>query len=342
MSIIKMGSIFGLKKASEIGFTQRLSPPIQAGFTVVFHNRRSIAQNPWRSFAATRQRRAGSGSKGFGIRSESRPMVPAKTRTRPTSEKDTHAAMRQNHSSIARRNLRTAIVPLAIICSLVLATPSLRAQGGDARPTEAYVIMISVDGLVPEYYTAPAPLGLKVPNLTEMKLNGAYAEGVEGIYPSVTYPAHTTLITGVRPASHGIVQNRIFEPPTAPQTKEWYWYAESVKTPTLYALAKKAGLRTAAVGWPVTVKADIDDNVPEIFDPLEAQPSGKRTLQYATPGLFQKALAANPTSDATVDGRRTAISEFIIKEYKPRLMLIHLVDLDSAHHTYGPRSPKAL
>ena len=51
--------------------------------------------------------------------------------------------------------------------------------------------MISIDGLVPEYYLQPARLGLKVPNLVKMKLGGAYAEGVEGIFPTVTYPAHT-------------------------------------------------------------------------------------------------------------------------------------------------------
>src|ERR1044071_9155096 len=76
---------------------------------------------------------------------------------------------------------------------------------------DAHVIMISIDGLVPDYYTAPGRLGLKVPNLVQMKLGGAYADGVEGVYPSVTYPAHTTLITGVLPAVHGIVSNRVFE-----------------------------------------------------------------------------------------------------------------------------------
>jgi predicted AlkP superfamily pyrophosphatase or phosphodiesterase len=202
--------------------------------------------------------------------------------------------------------------------------------------------MISIDGLVPDYYLEPARLGLKVPNLTRMKLDGAYAEGVEGVYPSVTYPAHTTMITGVRPAVHGIVQNRIFEPPTAPQTKEWYWFADALKTETLWGMAKAAGLITANVGWPVTVNADIDYNVPEIFDPKENPPTGKRTAQYATPGLLAKALAGGSGGDDSTDGRRTAISEYIIGAQKPNLMLIHLIALDDAHHKYGPRSPAAI
>src|SRR5690242_1197419 len=134
---------------------------------------------------------------------------------------------------------------------------------------DAYVVMISIDGLIPEYYTAPAPLGLNVPTLSQMKLNGAYAEGVEGVYPSVTYPSHTTLITGVRPALHGIIQNRIFEAPNGPQTKEWYWFSKDLKIETLWSMARRAGLTTGNVGWPVTAGAEIDYSVPEIADPTE-------------------------------------------------------------------------
>ena len=201
--------------------------------------------------------------------------------------------------------------------------------------------MISIDGLVPDYYLEPARLGLRVPNLVKMKLGGAYAEGVEGIFPTVTYPAHTTMITGVRPAIHGIVQNRIFEAPTAPQTREWYWFAEALKTETLWSMAKKAGLVTANVGWPVTVGADIDYNVPEIADPNEKTPTGKRTAQYSTPGLLAKALEGGAGGDNTTDGRRCAISEYIINTYKPDLMLIHVIALDDAHHKNGPRTPAA-
>jgi predicted AlkP superfamily pyrophosphatase or phosphodiesterase len=210
---------------------------------------------------------------------------------------------------------------------------------------DAHVIMISIDGLVPDYYTESARLGLRVPNLSKMKLDGAYADGVEGVFPTVTYPSHTSLITGSRPAIHGIYQNRIFEAPTDPQTEEWYWFSKDLKSETLWSMAKKAGLSTANVGWPVTAGADIDYSVPEIKDPKEdpaAEKSRARVLQYSTPGLLPKAASAIASSDNSTDGRRTAISEYIINEYKPNLMLIHLLALDGAHHTYGPRSPEAL
>ena len=243
------------------------------------------------------------------------------------------------------------VTALLLVFFLTVSLPAQTNQPAKPQPAaappqqarrDAHVVMISIDGLIPEYYTAPAPLGLSVPTLTMMKLNGAYAEGVEGVYPTVTYPSHTTLITGVRPALHGIVQNRIFEAPTDEKTEEWYWFSKDLKTETLWSMAKRAGLTTAGVGWPVTAGAEIDYNVPEIADPKEKVQSGKRTLQYSTPGLIEKAAAAQPSDDKSTDGRRTSYAEYIIQTYKPNLLLVHLIELDGAHHTYGPRSPEAL
>jgi predicted AlkP superfamily pyrophosphatase or phosphodiesterase len=235
----------------------------------------------------------------------------------------------------------------------VLALMFLSSLSGAQQPAtqstpqprrDAHVIMISIDGLIPDYYLQPSRLGLSMPNLTKMKLGGAYAEGVEGVFPSVTYPAHTTLISGVMPATHGVINNRIFEAPTEPQTGEWYWFSEALKSETLWSMAKKAGLVTANVGWPVTAGAEIDYTMPEIKDPSES-PAGdrsrKRTLQYSTPGLVEKALAAGG-SDRSTDGRRASVSEYIIANYKPNLMLIHFIELDGAHHENGPRSAAAL
>src|SRR5205085_5835213 len=139
---------------------------------------------------------------------------------------------------------------LALVCWALAINSEKFPRSEESSPVTTaseHVILISIDGLVPDYYTAPERVGLRAPNLTALKKGGAFADGVEGVYPSVTYPAHTTLVTGVRPARHGIVQNRIFEPPTEPQTGAWYWYADALKSETLWTVAKKAGLKTAAV-----------------------------------------------------------------------------------------------
>ena len=205
---------------------------------------------------------------------------------------------------------------------------------------DAHVIMISIDGLPPDYYTNPAAIGLKAPTMVSMKLNGAYADGVEGVYPSITYPSHTTLVTGVLPATHGIVQNRIFEPPTDPQTRAWYWFASEIKVDTIWMAARKAGLTVGAVGWPVTAGADIDYNFPEIWDSAEQPPTPKRALQYSTPGLVEKVAAS--MGAARGDQFRTNVAEYIIKNYKPNLLLVHLIELDDTHHHFGPRSSQAI
>ena len=243
--------------------------------------------------------------------------------------------------------LRFAVVIVVAFLSTPISLLSQKTAPKAGAPSveprrDAHVIMISIDGLVPDYYTAPGRIGLRVPTLVQMKLGGAYADGVEGVYPTVTYPAHTTLITGVRPAVHGIIQNRIFEAPTEPQTREWYWFSNALKSETLWGLAKKAGLVTAAVGWPVTVGADIDYNMPEILDPNENPPTPKRTLQYTTPALLTDLRGLNLAAITATDARRTAVSEFIIRTYKPNLMLIHLVELDGVHHRFGPRTTPAI
>jgi predicted AlkP superfamily pyrophosphatase or phosphodiesterase len=112
---------------------------------------------------------------------------------------------------------KLSIVSVCFLALLGVAHPSAPAQTAPA--TENHVIIISIDGLMPDYYLSTGQIGMRLPNLTRMKLNGAYAEGVQSVYPSVTYPAHTTMVTGVRPATHGIEQNRIFEAPDKEQTR---------------------------------------------------------------------------------------------------------------------------
>lgn len=245
----------------------------------------------------------------------------------------------------SRRSYAVVVIILLFVSGVIFI--SGQAQNGKSEATRPeHVILISVDGMPPDYYTAPEKLGLKVPTLAMMKNGGAYAEGVQGVYPTVTYPQHTTMVTGQRPAVHGIVQNRIFEAPADKQTKFWYWYANALKSETLWTAAKKAKLTTAAIGWPVTVDAEIDYNVPEIYEPGESPATWKWTAKHSTPGLLEKAFAAQGGYDAmqgrNVDERLTSVSEYVIKNHRPNLMLIHLIELDGAHHRNGPRTKPAI
>lgn len=80
------------------------------------------------------------------------------------------------------------------------------ASGLQAQPNRS-LLLISIDGLRPDYVLEADRHGLKLPNLRELVREGTYATSVRGVLPTTTYPSHTTLITGVAPAKHGIVGN---------------------------------------------------------------------------------------------------------------------------------------
>ena len=85
------------------------------------------------------------------------------------------------------------IIVLAGVTAVIVRTAPHAEQSGSR-----HVVMISIDGLKPSTYAAAGPS--KVPTLRRLAAEGAYTEGVVGVTPTVTYPSHTTLISGVLPA----------------------------------------------------------------------------------------------------------------------------------------------
>src|SRR5579863_1158911 len=161
------------------------------------------------------------------------------------------------------------------------------ATAASAQP----VLLISLDGLRPGDISDAPARGLKVPNLRRFLAQGSYADGVIGILPTVTYPSHTTLITGAAPARHGIVNNLTFDP-TQINREGWYWYASDIKVPTLWDAAHAAHLTTGNIHWPVSVGAcSIDWNLPQIW--ITGHPDDAKLLAaLATPGLLQELEAS--------------------------------------------------
>lgn len=217
----------------------------------------------------------------------------------------------------------------------------------------APVLMISIDGMKPEYITQADAHGLKIPFLRSLLRDGTYADGVTGVWPTVTYPSHTTLITGVWPAQHGILNNVEFDPEQH-FNGDWYWYAAQIHAPTLWQAAHDAGLHTASVGWPVTVGAkDVDWLIPEYWRTMGARsndnPSDRLLMAALTRPLdliSQLEPAAGPymmgnDTDIEGDEAKTRYSLEILRRYKPAFMTIHLSSLDESEHMHGPFSPEA-
>ncbi|HKF26470.1 MAG TPA: ectonucleotide pyrophosphatase/phosphodiesterase, partial [Candidatus Acidoferrum sp.] len=153
------------------------------------------------------------------------------------------------------------------------------------QPSGPLLVMVSVDGLRPDYVTEADAHGAKVPNLRRLMREGAFADGVEGVIPTVTYPSHTTLVTGVWPDKHGIYANVTFDP-LQRNAEGWYWYAEDVHAETLWEAAGKAGWKTASVQWPATVgDRSITWLIPEVWRAGTPE-DGKLLRALSTPGLL--------------------------------------------------------
>ena len=208
------------------------------------------------------------------------------------------------------------------------------------------LVMISVDGLRPDYITAADAHGVKAPNLRRFLVEGTYADGVQGVVPTVTYPSHTTLVTGVWPAKHGIFANTTFDP-LEKNAQGWYWYAEDIRVPTLWDAAAAAGRTTASVQWPVTVGAHINWNIPEFWRASTAD-DAKLLRAVTTPGLLEEAAAVlgeyrgGIDTSADADENRGRYVQWILETKRPALLTLHLSALDHIQHETGPFSAESV
>lgn len=228
-----------------------------------------------------------------------------------------------------------SLLAFALLC--LSASPALAAP----------LLLISVDGLRPADVIEADRKGLKLPNLTRFVREGTYASGVVGVLPSVTYPSHTTLLTGVSPAKHGIAHNLAFDPRQINQAG-WTWYASDIKVPTLWQAAKAAGRKVGNVHWPVSVDArGLDWNLPQIWRTGHAD-DAKLLSALATPGLvasLERAVgepyAQGIDESLEADANRARFAMAMIRQHRPGLLTVYLASLDHQQHADGPDAPSA-
>src|SRR4051794_23525759 len=110
----------------------------------------------------------------------------------------------------AKRSLSSNIyrnTAYAVIGALFLG--HLQARGAQARTdSDRIVVMISVDGLPAYYLDDPKA---EMPTIRALAAEGARASMMKASTPTVTWPNHTTLVTGVTPAKHGVLGNNYFD-----------------------------------------------------------------------------------------------------------------------------------
>ena len=220
---------------------------------------------------------------------------------------------------------------------------ALWASAAAAEP----VMLISIDGLRPADVIDAQARGVDAPNLSAFVSRGAFASGVVDVLPSVTYPNHTSLITGVSPARHGISNNVVFDP-YGGNDLGWYWYASDIKVRTLWDAVHATGGVTASIGWPVSVGSDaIDYNIPEYWRARNLEDL-KLLKALSTQGLVDELenatgvpFSALASEEVDADEARAKYAAALIAAKHPQFMTLHLVALDHFEHQAGPGSEKA-
>jgi predicted AlkP superfamily pyrophosphatase or phosphodiesterase len=184
-----------------------------------------------------------------------------------------------------------------------------------AQEAKPYVVMVSLDGFRYDYVSK---YGAK--HLQHLGAEGATAsEGMIPSYPSLTFPNHYTLVTGLYPEHHGIVANKFYDPvrkqqyslsdPVALRDGSWYG-----GTP-LWSLAEKEGMRTACFFWPGS----------------EAEIAGERPSYYLK---FDDRFPDEQRIDQVIAWLRLPSAK------RPHFITLYYSNVDHAGHEFGPDSPQ--
>jgi arylsulfatase A-like enzyme len=210
-------------------------------------------------------------------------------------------------------------------------------------PASRHVVLISIDGFAAYHLDNKA---IDLPNIRALAAAGARAASSETVFPSVTHPSHATMITGVTPRQHGVVNNRVTDRRTG---KRFHITnlprRESIRVPTLFDALHARGLGTAAFFWPET-KDDpaIDHNLTEVL----TEPEEMAEPTAVSPALLQELRSAgipidsyytfydDPFTQGAADVALTQAAAHIFVKRQPALTAIHLLVTDKVQHEFGP------
>lgn len=209
-----------------------------------------------------------------------------------------------------------------------------------------YVILITIDGMHAGMVTDPE---MPSPYLKMMKCEGLFVDKVKGVPPTATYPSHTSIVTGALPVHHRIFYNSPFV--FNKDSVVSYWYADSIKAPTIWQAAKESGLTTASLFWPVSTKSRwIDYNIPEYWSVKRVANQLDFIKPVCTPSGILDELEQNAVGrldhltfgagSINRDARTAYMANYIMNKYHPNLMTIHLITTDYAQHATGMQSER--
>jgi predicted AlkP superfamily pyrophosphatase or phosphodiesterase len=212
--------------------------------------------------------------------------------------------------------LRYVLTPfyLLALAALLTQAPYKPAHRPTQPPT---VILISIDGFRADYLDR----GIS-PNLVNLATHGVQAQWMSASFPTVTFPNHYTLVTGLYPDHHGIVNNTMSDPSIQPDTHfslsnsqavdDERWWDEA--TP-LWVSVQQQGGHSATMFWPGSA-APIHGMRPDHWYPFDKNVTADQRVEHVLAWL-----------DLPVAQR-------------PSLITLYFDAVDGAGHRYGPDTPQ--
>jgi predicted AlkP superfamily pyrophosphatase or phosphodiesterase len=233
-------------------------------------------------------------------------------------------------------NLQIQKKPVGWLCAITLIVCAVQVPAQPQARKDRCVIVISLDGF--PAYALDDPR-LPVPVLRKLAGEGLSATSMRPVNPTVTWPNHTAIVTGVDASEHQVLFNGLLlrgAGGAQPTIEPWRDKDLMVHAPTIYDIAYEAGLTTAQVDWVAIYGArTITWSFPELPDPngvIERELIADGTVTAEQLRTFEN------SSQAWQDQIWTDAAVKILEKHKPNLLLIHLLGLDDANHQYGPMS----
>lgn len=229
---------------------------------------------------------------------------------------------------------------LFLLIPLLAFSPAHAQNDGTAASRGPIVVLITIDGFSARALNDPR---LPMPTLRMLEANGAHADSMQPINPTVTWPNHTALITGVNANAHHVMANGSIQFPSdgsALTVKQWLPEEELVHARTLYDAAAEKGMTTGQsdwvaiyaaknVQWAFAEKPDVESPIAQdlIAEDLVTKEEIETFLSKGSPAWHDEIW-----TDAAID---------ILTRHTPNLLLFHLLQTDTIQHKYGAFTPAA-
>lgn len=214
--------------------------------------------------------------------------------------------------SIRPFTLPALFLATALLVACATAPPPPAAAAAEPEPYT--LLLVSLDGVHPDDLTRG-----DTPNLSRLAAQGVQAEGVVPSYPTLTFPNHYTLVTGLRPDRHGVVHNTMSDPELGRFTLrdrdavgEGRWWSDGEP---LWVTAENAGIATATLFWPGS-EAPVRGVQPTRWTQFDADLPKAERVDRVLSWLSEPAAT------------------------RPRLATLYFEHPDAAAHAHGPGSPE--